>query len=77
MAEGERARKSRGELLDDLIAASDDAETHAELVELARCAAINLEHIRPVAEAHPMVGVAFAQSLALAKSVERVLEREL
>ena len=41
----------------------------ADVVELARCVVVNLENIRPVAEALPHVGIAWAQATALAKIV--------
>ena len=52
----------------------DDADlTDMELVELAGCVEINLENIRRVAESNPIVGLAWAQAMALAKVV---LKRE-
>ncbi len=59
--------------IDDL-AQSYVNDEERDLVELARCVQVNLENIRPVAEAHALVGIAWAQAMGLAKLVEKAGE---
>ena len=60
--------------LDNLVQAYSDEQDLAGLVELAGCVRINLEHIRQIAEAHPLVAVAWGQAMGLCASLEKFAE---
>lgn len=62
--------------IDDLAKqyADDEYENLGDVVELARCVSINLDNIKPLAEAHPLVGIAWAQAKGLCHAIEKFYE---
>ena len=46
------------------------------LVELAGCVRANLGNIKRIAEAYPLVGIAWAQAIGLCMAVEKFFEEE-
>jgi len=63
-----------GVSLDELAEVYSDEQELAALRELAGCVRINLENIRAVAEAHPLVGIAWGQAMGLCVSLEKFAE---
>ncbi len=63
-----------GVTIDDLVEVAMKPEEgtewdDAQLLELARCVEVNLDNIKPIAEANPIFGLAWSQALALAKVI--------
>ncbi len=58
---------------------ADDDDCYNDInaiLDLARCVMVNLDNIRPIAEANPMIGVVWGQAKGLCLVIEKFAARE-
>lgn len=62
--------------IDDLAQqyADGDCESLLDIVDLARCVSVNLDNIKPIAEANPLIGVTWGQAKGLCMVIEKFYE---
>ncbi len=67
--------------VDDLVTACSKNEDDSplndlQLMELARCAEVNLEHMRPILDRNPLLAIGWSQAMAVCKVVIKKFEDE-